>query len=275
MMNIRTFFIFHSIKQGLNIKTFFRVSNMLLTDFIRRQTSPHDSDGCWAFFIFDSSDETKIQWMVICNWPWIFLQVASWGAYLLSRNILTVSFAPRDTHEAQVQFALERGVPALIGVMASIRLPYPSRAFDMAHCSRCLIPWGQYGNKFLWIFLIFWILFVSFSVGGLSLIYGCWAGGLYLIEIDRILRPGGYWILSGPPVNWKKHWKGWNRTAEDLNNEQSGIEAVAKSLCWKKLVEKDDLAVWQKPTNHAHCQINRKVYKKPPFCEGKDPDQAW
>ncbi|CBI38771.3 hypothetical protein VitviT2T_023602 [Vitis vinifera] len=170
--------------------------------------------------------------------------VASWGAYLLSRNILTVSFAPRDTHEAQVQFALERGVPALIGVMASIRLPYPSRAFDMAHCSRCLIPWGQYG-------------------------------GLYLIEIDRILRPGGYWILSGPPVNWKKHWKGWNRTAEDLNNEQSGIEAVAKSLCWKKLVEKDDLAVWQKPTNHAHCQINRKVYKKPPFCEGKDPDQAW
>ena len=57
-----------------------------------------------------------------------------------------MSFAPRDTHEAQVQFALERGVPALIGVLASIRLPYPSRAFDMAHCSRCLIPWGQRGN---------------------------------------------------------------------------------------------------------------------------------
>lgn len=74
------------------------------------------------------------------------IQVASWGGYLLSRNILTVSFAPRDTHVAQVQFALERGVPALIGVLASIRLPYPSRAFDMAHCSRCLIPWGQYGN---------------------------------------------------------------------------------------------------------------------------------
>lgn len=56
-----------------------------------------------------------------------------------------MSFAPKDTHEAQVQFALERGVPALIGIMASIRLPYPARAFDMAHCSRCLIPWGQYG----------------------------------------------------------------------------------------------------------------------------------
>ncbi|KAG0474938.1 hypothetical protein HPP92_014624 [Vanilla planifolia] len=61
--------------------------------------------------------------------------VASWGAFLLPRNILAMSFAPRDSHEAQVQFALERGVPAMIGVMASNRLPYPSRAFDMAHCS--------------------------------------------------------------------------------------------------------------------------------------------
>lgn len=54
-----------------------------------------------------------------------------------------MSFAPRDSHEAQVQFALERGVPAVIGVLGTIKLPYPSRAFDMAHCSRCLIPWSS------------------------------------------------------------------------------------------------------------------------------------
>ncbi|KAJ0099848.1 hypothetical protein Patl1_20079 [Pistacia atlantica] len=100
--------------------------------------------------------------------------VASWGAYLLSRNILTMSFAPRDTHEAQVQFALERGVPALIGVLASKRLPYPSRAFDMAHCSRCLIPWNQFG-------------------------------GIYLIEVDRVLRPGGT-HLSAPLRDPDKAW---------------------------------------------------------------------
>lgn len=76
------------------------------------------------------------------------MKVGSWGAYLLSRDIITMSFAPRDTHEAQVQFALERGVPALIGILASKRLPYPSNAFDMAHCSRCLIPWSQYGTLF-------------------------------------------------------------------------------------------------------------------------------
>jgi SAM-dependent methyltransferase len=171
--------------------------------------------------------------------------VASWGAYLLSRDILTVSFAPRDTHEAQVQFALERGVPALIGILASIRLPYPSRAFDMAHCSRCLIPWGQYD-------------------------------GIYLTEVDRVLRPGGYWILSGPPINWERHWKGWERTKESLNDEQDAIENVAKSLCWKKLIQKGDLAIWQKPTNHMHCKIKRKIFKTRPFCqEAQDPDMAW
>ncbi|GMH21701.1 hypothetical protein Nepgr_023543 [Nepenthes gracilis] len=170
--------------------------------------------------------------------------VASLGAYLLSRGILTMSFAPKVTHEAQVQFALERGVPALIGVLASNRLPYPSRAFDMAHCSRCLVPWGQFD-------------------------------GLYLIEMDRILRPGGYWILSGPPINWKRHWQDWKRTAEDLESEQSAIEEVAKSICWKKLMQKGDLAVWRKPTNHIHCKKTRRVIKKPSFCNGQDPDRAW
>lgn len=210
------------------------------------------------------------------------IQVASWGAYLLSRNIVTVSFAPRDTHEAQVQFALERGVPALIGVFASIRLPYPSRAFDMAHCSRCLIPWGQYGNPKLFIstcttlfpHLVFEFFFLACNFLFLFFNYGC-ADGLYLIEVDRILRPGGYWILSGPPINWEKHWKGWNRTQQDLKAEQNGIENVAKSLCWKKLKQKDDLAIWQKPTNHIHCKINRKVFKKPQFCQAQDPDKAW
>ncbi|XP_051146977.1 probable methyltransferase PMT16 [Andrographis paniculata] len=170
--------------------------------------------------------------------------VASFGAYLLSRDILTMSFAPKDTHEAQVQFALERGVPALIGIIASIRLPYPARAFDIAHCSRCLIPWGQYD-------------------------------GLYMMEVDRILRPGGYWILSGPPVNWQSHWKGWKRSKDELRAEEAGIENIAKSLCWRKLVQKKDMVIWQKPTNHEDCKTSRKIIKKPEFCRSQNPDRAW
>ena len=69
------------------------------------------------------------------------LQVASWGAYLWKRNVKAMSFATRDLYEAQVQFALERGAPAVIDVLGTIKIPYPSAAFDMAHYSRCLIPW--------------------------------------------------------------------------------------------------------------------------------------
>lgn len=170
--------------------------------------------------------------------------VASWGAYLQGRNILAMSFAPRDSHEAQVQFALERGVPAMIGIMSTERLPYPARAFDMAHCSRCLIPWSQYD-------------------------------GMYLIEVDRVLRPGGYWILSGPPVNWKTHWMSWKRTKEDLNEEQESIEDLASRLCWKKVVEKGNLAIWQKPWNHLDCAKYHKKDVLPRLCKGENADLAW
>ena len=70
---------------------------------------------------------------------------------MLDRGILTVSLAPRDNHEAQVQFALERGIPAILGIISTQRLPFPSNSFDMAHCSRCLIPWTEFGNKFFFI----------------------------------------------------------------------------------------------------------------------------
>ncbi|KAK6781782.1 hypothetical protein RDI58_019578 [Solanum bulbocastanum] len=167
--------------------------------------------------------------------------VASWGAYLLKRDIIAMSFAPRDTHEAQVWFALERGVPAMIGVMGSQRLPYPARAFDMAHCSRCLIPWSKYD-------------------------------GLYLIEVDRVLRPGGYWVLSGPPIRWKTYWRGWERSQEDLKKEQDSIEETARQLCWKKVIEKGDLSVWQKPLNHNKCNKN----KSPFICKARNKaDAAW
>lgn len=98
---------------------------------------------------------------------------------------------------------------------------------------------------------------------------------MYLIEVDRVLRPGGYWILSGPPIHWKKYWRGWERTKEDLKQEQDAIEDVAKRLCWKKVIEKNDLAIWQKPINHIECNKSREVYKTPEICKPSNPDTAW
>ncbi|GAB4857783.1 hypothetical protein Ancab_015691 [Ancistrocladus abbreviatus] len=165
--------------------------------------------------------------------------VASWGAYLLNRNVLAMSFAPRDNHEARVQFALERGVPAVTGVLGTIRLPYPARAFDMAQCSRCLIPWTS-------------------------------NDGMYLMEVDRVLRPGGYWILSGPPINWKTYYKTWKRTKEDLQVEQRRIEELAEQLCWEKKYEKGDIAIWRKKVNAISCRR-----KSANICESEDADDVW
>ncbi|XP_016187796.1 probable methyltransferase PMT2 [Arachis ipaensis] len=133
-----------------------------------------------------------------------------------------MSIAPRDSHEAQVQFALERGVPAIIGVLGTIMLPFPSGSFDMAHCSRCLIPWG--GND-----------------------------GIYMKEVDRVLRPGGYWILSGPPISWRNSYRAWQRPEDELEEEQRQIEDIAKLLCWEKRHEKGEIAIWRKRLNTDEC----------------------
>lgn len=73
--------------------------------------------------------------------------VGSFAAYLLPLGIQTMSFAPKDEHENQLQFALERGILAMISVLAVRRLPYPSKAFEMVHCSRCRIDWHRFGKQ--------------------------------------------------------------------------------------------------------------------------------
>jgi hypothetical protein len=72
--------------------------------------------------------------------------VASFGGYLFDRDVLTMSFAPKDEHEAQVQFALERGIPAISAVMGTKRLPFPGGVFDVVHCARCRVPWHIEGT---------------------------------------------------------------------------------------------------------------------------------
>lgn len=99
--------------------------------------------------------------------------------------------------------------------------------------------------------------------------------GLFLMEIDRVLRPGGYWVLSGPPINWRAQYKGWERTPRDLENEQQNLEDLARKLCWKKIKEMGPIAVWQKPTNHIHCAQKLKTWKAPKFCVDADPDAGW
>ena len=72
--------------------------------------------------------------------------VASFSAYLLPLDIQTMSFAPKDGHENQIQFAVERGIGAMISVLATKQLPYPGNSFEMVHCSRCRVDWHENGK---------------------------------------------------------------------------------------------------------------------------------
>jgi hypothetical protein len=72
--------------------------------------------------------------------------VASFGGYLFDKDVITMSFAPKDEHEAQVQLALERGIPAFSAAMGTQRLVFPSNVFDTIHCARCRVAWHGDGN---------------------------------------------------------------------------------------------------------------------------------
>lgn len=99
------------------------------------------------------------------------------------------------------------------------------------------------------------------------------AGGMYMMEVDRVLRPGGYWILSGPPINWKKYYQSWKRSKQDAEEEQHRIENIAEMLCWDKIYEKDDIAIWQKQANSYSC--HQKDGHASKMCKVQDTDDVW
>ncbi|XP_019055005.1 PREDICTED: probable methyltransferase PMT27 isoform X1 [Nelumbo nucifera] len=166
--------------------------------------------------------------------------VASFGGYLFERDVLTMSFAPKDEHEAQVQFALERGIPAISAVMGTQRLPFPSRVFDLVHCARCRVPWHV-------------------------------EGGALLLELNRVLRPGGYFVWSATPV--------YQKLPEDVEIWKA-MSALTVSMCWDLFTIKNDklnsigAAIYRKPTSN-ECYDNRKQ-NSPPMCKDEDdPNAAW
>ncbi|KVI12098.1 putative S-adenosyl-L-methionine-dependent methyltransferase [Cynara cardunculus var. scolymus] len=142
--------------------------------------------------------------------------VASFSAYLLPLNIQTMSFAPKDGHENQIQFALERGIGAMISALATKQLPYPSHSFEMVHCSRCRIDWHE-------------------------------NDGILLKEVNRLLRPNGYFVYSAPPAYRKD--KDYPMIWEKLVNITSG-------MCWKLIARKIQTAIWIKDASQSCLQRN-------------------
>ncbi|XP_074291008.1 putative methyltransferase PMT3 [Silene latifolia] len=159
--------------------------------------------------------------------------VASFGGYLLSSDVITMSLAPNDVHQNQIQFALERGIPAYLGVLGTKRLPYPSRSFELAHCSRCRIDWLQ-------------------------------RDGILLLELDRLLRPGGYFAYSSPEA--------YAQDEEDLRIWKE-MSALVERMCWKIASKKNQTVIWVKPLNN-DCYMQRPPGTQPPLCRSNDDPDA-
>ncbi|CAD6254417.1 unnamed protein product [Miscanthus lutarioriparius] len=166
--------------------------------------------------------------------------VASFGGYLFDRDTLTMSLAPKDEHEAQVQFALERGIPAISAVMGTQRLPFPANVFDVVHCARCRVPWHI-------------------------------DGGMLLLELNRLLRPGGFFVWSATPV--------YQKLPEDVEIWDEMVK-LTKAMCWEMVAKTRDtvdlvgLVIFQKPVNNV-C-YDKRPEKEPALCEpSDDPNAAW
>ena len=103
----------------------------------------------WMVFVFLFFLQTlpTIEWG---RHIWAILDVgcgvASFGVYLLDKNVLTMSFAPKDEHEAEIQFDLEGGMLATLSVIGTWRLTFLDKAYDLIRCAHCEVHWDANGT---------------------------------------------------------------------------------------------------------------------------------
>ncbi|KAI3881053.1 hypothetical protein MKW92_050605 [Papaver armeniacum] len=165
----------------------------------------------------------------------------SFGAHLLSLNLMTVCIAAYEVFGSQVQLALERGLPAMIGDFISKQLPYPSLSFDMVHCAQCGITWDK-------------------------------KDGAFLIEVDRLLKPGGYFVLTSPTTNPQ----GGSLNLKKVT-VSTPLEEFTESICWSLLAQQEETFVWQK-TSDVQCYASRKeggTGSTPPICKADFDGQSY
>lgn len=159
---------------------------------------------------------------------------SSFVASLLDKDVMVLSLGLKDDLVDLAQVALERGFPAVVSPFGTRRLPFPSMIFDAIHCGSCSVPWHHNGGKLL-------------------------------LEMNRILRPSGYFILS---------------SQHESVEEAEAMSTLTASICWNILAHKTDedsevgVKIYQKPESNDIYDLRRK--KNPPLCkENENPDAAW
>ncbi|KAK3026527.1 hypothetical protein RJ639_041824 [Escallonia herrerae] len=126
--------------------------------------------------------------------------------------------------------------------------------------------------------------FLTFPGGGTQFIHGALhyidfvqevkvpsEGGALLLELNRMLRPGGYFVWSATPVY---------QTLEEDVQIWKEMSALTVSMCWELVTIKKDkvnsigAAIYHKPDSN-ECYEERK-HNHPPMCKRvDDPNAAW
>ncbi|GAU49300.1 hypothetical protein TSUD_407220 [Trifolium subterraneum] len=148
------------------------------------------------------------------------------GAHLFHSQLLTMCIANYESSGSQVQLTLERGLPAMVASFTTKQLPYPSLSYDMLHCARCGIDWDQ-------------------------------KDGILLIEADRLLKPGGYFVWTSPLTNARN---------KDSQKRWKVIHDFAENLCWEMLSQQDETVVWKKTSKRKCYSLRKNGSPPPPLC---------
>ncbi|GAB4840108.1 hypothetical protein Ancab_020868 [Ancistrocladus abbreviatus] len=161
----------------------------------------------------------------------------SFGAHLVSLKLMVVCIAAYEVTGSQVQLALERGLPAMIGNFISRQLPYPSLSFDMVHCAQCSIDWDE-------------------------------KDGMFILEVDRLVKPGGYFVLTSATSKSRG-----SLLTTRKGNMLTPVEEFTQKICWSLLDQQDETFIWQK-TADTHCHASRKQGSIP-LCKEEHDSQSY
>ncbi|KAJ0252871.1 hypothetical protein HA466_0119920 [Hirschfeldia incana] len=156
----------------------------------------------------------------------------SFGAHLVSLKIMPICIAEYEATGSQVQVALERGLPAMIGNFFSKQLPYPALSFDMVHCAQCGTTWDI-------------------------------KDAMLLLEVDRVLKPGGYFVLTSPTNKAQGNLPDTKKTSISTR-----VNDLSKKICWSLTGQQDETFLWQKTTD-SNCYSSRSQASIP-LCKDGD-----
>ncbi|KAL0322899.1 UNVERIFIED_CONTAM: putative pectin methyltransferase QUA2 [Sesamum angustifolium] len=93
--------------------------------------------------------------------------------------------------------------------------------------------------------------------------------GIFLVEVDRLLRPGGYFVWTDPLINSQ-------RSLRDKVNlkKWNAVSSFTEKLCWDMLPQQEETVVWKK-TSKKKCYSSRKA-GSPSLCsKGHDIESPY